>query len=62
MTHAELKKAIGKKVLVTHRGLILTGKYVGEPDKFKWRDGLVQLPHEAKPRQFNADKISPYTP
>lgn len=62
MTHEELKRFIGKKVLVTHRGLILTGKYVGEPEKFKWRDGLVQLPLEKTARQFNADKIQPFKP
>ena len=54
----EAQTLIGQKVIVEHRGMLLPGKISGIPDKFKWRDVLIQFPAEKKPRQFNASKVS----
>lgn len=58
MKPSELKKLIGQKVLVTHRGLVLTGNLTGLDPRFNFRDALVHLPYEKKPRRFYASKIS----
>jgi hypothetical protein len=57
MKDSDIQKSIGQKVLVFARGLQFVGVLVGRPEKFDWRDVLVQLPGEKKPRQFYASKV-----
>ena len=53
----KLEKLIGKKVIVSHRGLLLVGELKAIENKFGGR-AIVQLPMEKKPRRFWASKVS----
>lgn len=61
MKATDIKKLIGRKVLVTHRGLILTGTLTELRQQFGRHDAMVLLPNNKKPTRFWAEKVKAIT-
>jgi hypothetical protein len=59
MTTTEVSQNVGKRVLVEHRGFLITGILVGlDKPTFGRTDALVRLPKRDKPRAFWVSKVS----
>ena len=62
MNATEVKRNIGKKVLVHYKQLMFVGKLAGFAPGFNNRDVLVHFPGKAKPDRFYASKVEELKP